>query len=191
VGGLTIAVFLVFVVKPISAFQSDVVDLPDQTTDSIGLSDFFLLLLCEILPTATILTVFRAVPSSRVTRCSVCCGTNQSLEELEESLTRRQGQQWSASNSNEYWDQRRKSDVLGSRRGFIDNGNGVVRGGGGSGGTGGGSGESSGGRMHGVVADNERVRESSSNNNSNLEEGRLPPMSAVDEARSTESFYAR
>jgi hypothetical protein len=111
---LTVAVFLVVIVKPISAFQSDVLDLPDTSPDSITLSNFFLVFLCEILPIATILMVFRAVPSSRRTRCTICCRSNQSLEELEETLTRQQShQQWSSSNSQEYWDRRRKSDVLG------------------------------------------------------------------------------
>jgi hypothetical protein len=115
--GLTVAVFLVFVVKPISAFQSDATDLPYTSPDTIMLSNFFLVFLCEILPTATILMVFRAVPSSRVTRCRkygfCCCGSsNQSTEELEESLIR-QGEA-SSSNSNEYWDRRRKNQVLGS-----------------------------------------------------------------------------
>ena len=168
--GLTVAVFLVFVVKPISAFQSDVVDLPDATDDSIALSDFFLVFLCEILPTATILMVFRAVPSSRVTRCSVCCRSTQSLEELEESLTRRQGWQgqWSASNSNEYWDRRRKSDVLGSSIYLSkDNGgNGVVSA------TGGGMSENDGNggtsrSMNGVVADGGQQTRYSSNDMEN------------------------
>ena len=165
--GLTVAVFLVFVVKPISAFQSDVVNLPDATKDSIALSDFFLVFLCEILPTATILMVFRAVPSSRVTRCSVCCRSTQSLEELEESLTRRQGWQgqWSASNSNEYWDRRRKSDVLGSIYLSKDNGNGVVSA------SGGGMNENDGNggmnHMNGVVADGGQQTRHSSNDMEN------------------------
>lgn len=112
--GLTVAVFLVFVVKPIAAFQSDATDLPYTSPDTIMLSNFFLVFLCEILPTTTILMVFRSVPSSRVTRCTTCCRSNQSMEDLESDLLRTHGQQWSASNSNEYWDRRRKYTVGGS-----------------------------------------------------------------------------
>ncbi len=91
---LTVAVFLVFIVKPIRSFEDDVLTLPDQPHE-IKISDFFLLSLCEIVPTLLLILMFRAVPSSRVTRCPACFGSNASLEEMEESLARRQ--QWSSS----------------------------------------------------------------------------------------------
>ena len=166
--GLTVAVFLVFVVKPISAYQSDATDLPYTSPDTIMLSDFFLVFLCEILPTVTILLVFRAVPSSRVTRCSVCCRSNQSLEELEESLIRQQGQQWSASgasNSQEYWDRRRKGELFGSIMGNAVGEDGLSGGdgsGGGAqgGGGGGGGGEESGGAVNGGLGGSHHAMDS-------------------------------
>ena len=206
--GLTFAVFLVFIVKPISAFQSDVLDLPDNSPDSITLSNFFLIVLCELLPTSTILMVFRAVPSSRVTRCTVCCRRTQSLEEFEETLIGQHGQQWSASNSQEYWDRRRKSD-LGLDNG-MDNGNGVVRnnnnkngsglnGGGLNGGGLGGSRNNS-----GVLPNLGSSIYSSKNSNSNstlmdqreqerhlqvsASNTRLPPFTSADEVRDSNNY---
>ena len=100
---LTVAVFLVFTVKPIKSFESDVVDLPNVVQRSVSLSNFFLLSACEIVPTFLLILMFRAAPSSRVTRCSVCFRPSASLEELEESLYHQsEGQsslprQWSSS----------------------------------------------------------------------------------------------